>query len=442
MRQHKQLLSSYNDYPRVSSIVMRPEKYSHLKSLPGPVIARGSGTHPTDGAIHENQHVVLMERLNRFLSFDEERAILQAEAGVTVGEILRFFVPRGWFLPVLPTSSKSTLGGCVATDIHGKNHHHEGGFSKHVHSIELISFDGTAKKCSSKEEKDLFFATIGGMGLTGVISEVSLKMIHVETAYMVGKRQLAQNFDQLFQTFQEAAAVGRYAYAWVDCLANGKGLVVHANHASLQQLPQHIEEPLNMVGKSRCCPSLCLPNWVIHPTTRRALNRLYYQYQSRRSSDFLIDCSTFFFPSQQERWRSKKGAVAYEFFVPKQSAYKAILKVIEALSKSGFSASSAFLQVCGKGSEGYLSFAKEGFAFQFSLPLTQDSPFAFLNQLDQIVLEHGGHVCLAKDVRLQPHTFRSMYPQLHKWQNIKASCDPRMHFASNLSKRLELGNKQ
>lgn len=442
MREYKKIISPKNGFPKASSILIRPEKIHVLKNIKHPLIARGSGSNPTDGSLHENHHVLLMERFNRFLDFNDQTGVLRAESGVTIGEIHQTFIPRGWFLPVFSRSLQSTLGGCVATDTRSCNHHLEGSFSQHVESIEILLGTRESVRCSQKEEQDIFRATVGSMGLTGIIKELDVRLKPIETAYIAGKRSMVSNFDQLFEKLLEVAKEEQYVHAWVDCFSNGRGVVFGGHHASLHELPKKIEEPLKASFNKLKKHSLSLPAGLIHTKAKKLFHSLCYHLQSRMPTDFVSSISDFFFTPRIDYWSSKKGSISYEFFIPKQTAHAAMTQVIDAMAQSNLCPSGGYLQVCGKASDGFFSFAREGYSFEFSLPFKDDSLFHFLNKIDKIVMEHAGQVNIAKDIRLSPQHFQSMYTQLTKWQAIKRSIDPENFFQSNLSKRLAITERE
>jgi decaprenylphospho-beta-D-ribofuranose 2-oxidase len=230
-------ISGWGRYPVQSCELQRPERYADLRPDDSvSLIPRGQGRSYGDAALNENGQVLLTERVNRLLEFDLESGILRAEAGVTLAEILNVVIPKGWFLPVTPGTKFVSLGGCVAADVHGKNHHHEGSFGAHVLVLELILADGSRVACSATKNPQLFWATVGGMGLTGIIGEVTLQLVPISSAYMMVRHHVAVDLEQLFEHLQNPAQDDRYTVAWIDSLASGKIWGVVSPCAGIMQL--------------------------------------------------------------------------------------------------------------------------------------------------------------------------------------------------------------
>lgn len=447
MKQSKKSISGWNKYPITSSYLMRPERYRELRNCEvSPLIARGLGRSYGDASLNTNHPVMLMERLNRFLSFDEEKGILRAEAGVSLEEILQVFVPRGWFLPVTPGTKFATLGGCVATDVHGKNHHVDGAFAKYVKSLEIILADGSVRKCSPKQDPDLFWATVGGMGLTGIISEVSLQLLPIESAYMIVKHHAAENFEQVWAILSNNEIDDKYSVAWIDCLSTGKdfgrSIVMNGHHAVLTELPLKIKDPLYIKPRKNFSLPFNCPSWLLNPWTIQAFNTLYFRTQAAKKDPFVVDYDSYFYPldsiANWNRLYGKKGFLQYQFVVPTNTAREALKTILEELTKSQRVSFLAVLKRFGRENEGFLSFPREGYTLALDIPIKDDSLFSFLDHLDRLVLQYGGRIYLAKDARMKPDTFRAMYPRLGQWQRIKTTVDPQHRFSSDLSRRLEM----
>ena len=255
----------------------RPERYADLRPDADSVIARGQGRSYGDAALNENGRVLLTERVNRLLEFDAEKGILRAEAGATLAEILEVIAPKGWFLPVTPGTKFVSLGGCVAADVHGKNHHHEGSFGDHVLAIELILADGSHVACSPSENAELFWATVGGMGLTGIIGEVTLKLIPIQSAHMMVRHHAADDLEQLFQHLQNPAMDDRYTVAWIDSLATGKnlgrGIAMCGHHAAAQELPADFGDALASKPERNRSVPFDFPALGFEPREHRRIQR-------------------------------------------------------------------------------------------------------------------------------------------------------------------------
>lgn len=376
-----------------------------------------------------------------------------------------------------------SLGGCIASDVHGKNHHHDGGFGDHVLDIELILADGSQKTCSATENADLFWATVGGMGLTGIIGEVTLKLIPIQTAKMVVSHHAANNLQHLFQLLQDPALDDHYSVAWIDCLAGGehlgRGIAMFGHHASAAELGANCsaeanpsQPPLDRGGadlalplsrgswrgvasnrscenplqtKTRSTRSLPFdfPSWALNPLSISAFNKLYYYRESRKKEPFLADYDSYFYPldaiGQWNRMYGKRGFVQYQCVIPEATALAGMTALLQELSASRRASFLAVLKRFGAEGKGLLSFPMPGFTLALDLPLRDKGVFSLLEKLDHIVLQHGGRVYLAKDARISAESFITMYPRYVEWLKIKQSIDPANRFNSSLARRLNIG---
>lgn len=437
-------LSGWGRYPRRTCELERPERYADLRCDARTLIARGQGRSYGDAALNQNGRVLLTERVNRMLSLDVDNGILRAEAGVTLADILDVIVPKGWFLPVTPGTRFVSLGGCVAADVHGKNHHHDGSFGDHVLGINLILADGRHVQCSPGEQAALFWATVGGMGLTGIIGEVTLKLIPVGSAYMRVQHHAAGNLRQLFRYLQDPAVDDRYSVAWIDCLAQGqqlgRGVAMCGHHATAAELPADYGDALvRKASRSRALP-FDMPFWMLNPLSIGAFNALYYRREGNKHQPFLTGYESYFYPldgiAQWNRLYGKRGFVQYQCVIPDASAYDGMLALLQALSASRRPSFLAVLKRLGEQGNGLLSFPMAGYTLALDLPIRDEGLFTLLNKLDEIVLQHGGRVYLAKDARLSAESFRAMYPRYTEWLRVKNAVDPEHRFSSSLSRRL------
>lgn len=438
-------ISGWGRYPVQSCELERPERYADLRPNADSVIARGQGRSYGDAALNVNGRVLLTERVNRLLEFDRVNGNLRAEAGTTLAEILDVIVPMGWFLPVTPGTKFVSLGGCVAADIHGKNHHHDGSFGDHVLSIELILADGSRVMCSPSENPGLFWATVGGMGLTGIIGEVTLKLIPIQSALMKVRHHAAVNIEQLFRVMQDTALDDRYAVAWIDSLATGKnlgrGIAMCGHHASAEEVPDNSHLDIKP-ARSHSVP-FDLPAWILNSRSISAFNSRYYRKEGGKRYPFLSDCDSYFYPldaiGNWNRLYGKRGFVQYQCVIPEASAFEGVRSLLEKLSNSRRPSFLAVLKRLGLQGRGMLSFPMSGYTLALDLPIRNNGLFVLLNKLDEIVLRHGGRVYLAKDARLSADSFRAMYPRYTEWLAIKNAVDPQNRFSSSLSRRLGIG---
>jgi decaprenylphospho-beta-D-ribofuranose 2-oxidase len=440
-------VSGWGRYPVQPCALERPERYADLRSAADSVIARGQGRSYGDAALNQNGRVLLTERVNRLLGFDAVNGVLRGEAGVTLAEILAVIVPQGWFLPVTPGTKFVSLGGCVAADVHGKNHHHDGSFGDHVMSIELILADGKRVSCSASENPELFWATVGGMGLTGIIGEVTLKLIPIQSAYMKVRHLAAENFGQLFRHMQDPGNDDRYSVAWIDSLATGnhlgRGIAMCGHHAADEEVPDDYQGDIK-TARNRSIP-FDFPAWALNPLSISAFNSRYYKKEGSRRYPFLCNYDHYFYPldviAAWNRMYGKRGFVQYQCVIPEAAAFAGIRTLLEELSGSRRPSFLAVLKRLGPQGRGMLSFPMAGYTLALDLPIRDDGLFALLDRLDEIVLQHGGRVYLAKDARLSAASFRAMYPRYAEWLKIKAAVDPQNRFSSSLARRLEIGGR-
>jgi decaprenylphospho-beta-D-ribofuranose 2-oxidase len=437
-------ISGWGRYPVEMCEMERPERYADLIPHAESLIVRGQGRSYGDASLNRDRRVLLTERVNRFLAFDREQGILRAEAGVTLAEILQVIVPANWFLPVTPGTQFVSLGGAVAADVHGKNHHRDGSFGHHVLSFELILADGSRKLCSATENAELFRATIGGMGLTGIIGEVTLKLTPIETAAVSVKHYAEPDLEALFKRLEDEKSDDRYAVAWIDTLTGGRnmgrGVAMFGHHAGKAELPAGYEAG-RRDAKPRAIP-FDFPGWALNASSIALFNNAYYRREGAKGA-FVSDYAPYFYPLDAlDHWNrlyGKRGFVQYQCVIPGEAAFEGVKALLEAISQSGYPSFLAVLKRLGAQSSGLLSFPVAGYTLALDFPLRDDGLFAHLNRLDEITLQHGGRVYLAKDARLSAESFRAMYPCYPEWLRIKQSVDPENKFSSSLSRRLKIG---
>lgn len=443
-------ISGWGRYLRRLSTVTRPERTS--EAVPpdsGHMIVRGQGRSYNNAAMSEDGLVMLSERLDRVLAFDETTGLLRAEAGTTLAKVLDEFIPRGWFPPVSPGTKFVSLGGCVAADVHGKNHHRDGGFGAHVADLEIVLADGSRRRCSPQHDAELFWATVGGMGLTGIISEISFRLRPIKTAYMVVEHHRASDLDDLLRMLEDKTLDDHYSVAWIDCLARGRhmgrGVFMRGHHAEVAELRGKVKEPLKLKPRRSFNLPFDLPSWILNSLSGSAFNHFYYWSQGRPQEPFITNYDSFFYPldniSNWNRIYGARGFVQYQCVFPPDTARRGLRMLLEELAHSRRSSFLGVLKRFGPEGAGLLSFPSEGYTLAIDLPVTDPKLFSFLDRLDEIVMEHGGRVYLAKNAHLKPEIFRAMYPRLAEWERIKAKVDPTNRFRSDLSRMLELGTK-
>jgi decaprenylphospho-beta-D-ribofuranose 2-oxidase len=442
-------LSGWGRFPTQSCRVARPDKRRALTDLAqngevASLLARGLGRSYGDAALNENEGVVLTPSLDRFLCFDSGNGQLHAEGGVSLAQIIETFAPRGWFLPVVPGTKFVTIGGAIACDVHGKNHHRVGCFSEFVSEFELLLASGEILVCSRSQNEGAFWATIGGMGLTGIILSARLQLQRIETAYIRTRFSRTQNLNETLDGFGRDAGT-TYSVAWIDCLSSGeslgRGVLIRGEHASPRDLQSAgIEgDPLAYQAPKPKSVPRDFPDFALNPLSVKAFNALYY---ARHASDEKIEgFEPFFWPLDSLGGWNKiygaRGFVQYHCILPLASSREGLTRLLEMIAGSGRPAFLAVLKLYGPENQAPLSFPLAGHSLALDLPASQGI-VEFCRALDAITLEHGGRCYLAKDSTLDAKTFHQMYPRLPEFQTVKRQLDPANRFQSSLSRRLNI----
>lgn len=443
-------LSGWGRVPTATCRVYRPERRSTLSTLIASgaepsYIARGLGRSYGDAAINAGGGVIAQERLNRFLSFDPASGILECEAGVDFAEIIEHLLPRGFFLPVTPGTKFVTVGGAIAADVHGKNHHRDGSLGNFVLSLDLLTAAGKTLHCSQESNRPVFWATIGGMGLTGIILRARLCLCKVETSVIEVRYQKARNLEQALAGMSTGDANCQYSVAWVDCLARGRSLgrsvLMQGNHATADRLPQRASAALTPPPPPKFNVPVDLPSFALNTWSVRAFNALYYALH-REAANRMVPLDSFFYPLDKitnwNRLYGKRGFVQYQAAVPLARGEEALTALLYRLASSRRASFLAVLKRFGAANEGMLSFPMPGYTLALDIPY-EPGLGAFLHELDETVLGYGGRIYLAKDALQKPSTFAAGYPRLKEFQALKKDLDPRGIFMSSLARRLEIG---
>jgi FAD/FMN-containing dehydrogenase len=401
-----------------------------ISSLP-----RGLGRSYGDSCLNNSGKLIDCTGLNRFISFDEQTGILCAESGVTLGSIQREFVPRGWTLPTTPGTQFVTLGGAVANDIHGKNHHFAGSFGCHIESICLLRSDCRIYKCSRNENAELFFATIGGLGLTGIIVTVTIKLSKCTSAYITQTSIPINSLEETLRLLNDYENDFEHIVCWLDLLnysepQNIKGILLLGNQANNQNLHTSSAEILKNI------PVAKLAKHLFYLPAMRFHNYYYYYRNLYRSNIQAISYEKFFYPldniSNWNQLYGEKGFLQYQFVVPQTSAIQTIFQILEILRKTNQQIYLAVLKQFGNiSSGGYLSFAMPGITLAIDLPLKGESTLRALEECDQILLTHGGRVYPAKDARVSAKSYQQFYPQIFEFERYR---DP--YFSSTFWERV------
>jgi decaprenylphospho-beta-D-ribofuranose 2-oxidase len=408
------------------------------------VLARGLGRSYGDAAQNGGGVVVDMTARKRVLSVDTETALVEVEAGASLDELMRLLLPRGLFVPVSPGTRQVTVGGAIAADIHGKNHHVDGSFGRHVVAMDLLCADGTIRTLTPKSE--LFWATVGGMGLTGLVLRATLRMMKVESAYCLVDTERCTNLDDLTRRMTEGDDRYTYSVAWIDCLARGSSLgrsvLTRGWSAPLDRLPPKLQDrALEFRPKQLAVAPAAFPSGLLNRASVAAFNEAWYRKAPRERRDEIQSIAAFFHPLDGvARWNriyGPKGFLQYQFVVP-FGAEDTLRRCIQMLSDTGLASFLAVLKRFGQPSGGHLSFPTPGWTLALDIPLGSPVLGDLLDRLDEEVMTAGGREYLAKDSRLPAAAIPRMYPRLDEWRGIRQATDPHGVFNSDLSRRLGL----
>ena len=401
-----QKVTNWGNFPVVEKEVKSEDSLQKIKDFVksnNEIIARGNGRCYGDASLSE--HIFSTKRLNKFISFDRLNGIIECESGVLLSDILEVVVPQGYFLYVTPGTKFISVGGAIASDVHGKNHHAEGCFSEYVIEFSLLNENGEVLKCSREENSEKFWSTIGGMGLTGIILSAKFKLKNIETAYIRQESIKAENLDEIFKLFEESE-FWTYNVAWIDCLQTGKNIgrsiMMRGEHAFKHQLPKKLQEnPLRLKKKFSPTVPFYFPNFVLNNLTVKLFNLLYFNKQRSKEIKNYIDYETFFYPldavNDWNKIYGKTGFIQYQMVIPKEKGKEGMKRILETIAKSGNGSFLAVLKLFGKNNpEAYNSFPFEGYTLALDFKVNSKLK-NLVEKLDAIVEEFGGRIYLTKD---------------------------------------------
>lgn len=381
------------------------------------LIARGNGRSYGDASLGENIFSTL--KLNKFLSLDEANRTLECEAGVLLSDILAVIVPKSLFLPVVPGTKFITVGGAIAADVHGKNHHVAGSFTEHLIDFKILIETGEIVRCSLAENAELFRRTCGGMGLTGIILSARIRLKQIETAFVRQVSQKAANLEAAMRLFEQTETA-TYSVAWIDCLARGKNLgrsvLMTGEHAQTKELPANLRQnALSFAPPGKLQVPFYFPAFSLNRLSVKAFNFLYYQKQFAARFENFVHYDNFFFPLDGVReWNriyGRKGFVQYQFVLPKNNSYDGLEKILRRIERSGQGSFLAVLKLFGRQNpNAAMSFPMEGYTLALDFKVNE-KVFALLDELDEIVHAYGGRIYLAKDARMNAAFFRASYAE-------------------------------
>lgn len=409
-------------------------------SLTFPVLPYGTGRSYGDVCLNHGHGLLDCRGLDRFLRFDEQEGVLACEAGVSLAEMLSLITTRGWFLPVTPGTSLITLGGAIANDVHGKNHHKAGTFGCHVRRFELLRSDGSRTVCSPDENPELFAATIGGMGLTGLITWAEIQLKPLSSPDLVVEAIKFHGLTEFLELSRESDQGWEYTVAWLDAVSVSnpqRGLFMRANH-----LPGNVTKPANSAGTSSpISVPFDWPGWVLNKWTLRAFNALYYHRQRPAIKRTVQNYAGFLYPldaiDQWSRIYGRRGMMQFQCVVPFEEA-DALQEMLTRISQAGAGSFLAVIKVFGDmASPGLLSFPRPGITFALDFALQGPKTLALFRELISLTRAAGGALYPAKDACMGPGDFTAFYPN---WAGLADLVDP--GFSSSFWRRVTQGQME
>ncbi len=442
-------LSGWGRFPILPCRVSHPRQEKalaeqiHQRSC----IARGNGRSYGDSAMNP-QHTVDMLHFRHMLAFDPRRGILETEAGVTLDDVIATFLPRGWFVPVTPGTRFVTIGGMIAADVHGKNHHQHGSFGNFIQWIDVMDHQGIIRRCSRRSHRQYFEWTIGGMGLSGIILRAAFTLIPVESAWIKQTTVALENLEDTMAAFDDHDD-STYSVAWIDSLAQGKKLgrsiLILGEHAQRQSLDHPYQsDPLHIPKKNPWQMPFHTPSWALSRWSARgaarAFNAIYYRYHARHSGTTVVDLYHYFYPLDRllgwNRLYGHTGLVQFQCVLPLATAKAGLKRLLDTVASSQQGSFLAVLKRLGP-QKSRISFPMEGYTLAMDFPATP-ACLSLLEKLDRITIDHGGRFYLAKDARLRAKTLHQSDPRMLEFASLRKKNSAMRGFASVQSERLKI----
>jgi decaprenylphospho-beta-D-ribofuranose 2-oxidase len=415
--------------------------------LPRGVIARGLGRSYGDPAQNAGGLVVDTTAVSGITELDVARGVVTAAAGTSLDALMRWLVPLGWFVPVTPGTRQVTVGGAIASDIHGKNHHKVGSWCDAVEAMTLVTPAHGPIRVTPESHPDLFWATAGGMGLTGIVLDATFRLHRIETSRVLVDTDRTSDLDSALALMESSDDRYDYSVAWIDLMARGaamgRSILGRGRFAHLDELDRrHRRDPLAFHSSTIATAPAVVPPRLVNTATIKAFNEAWYRKAPKRRRDELQGITQFFHPLDiVDRWNrvyGVHGLLQWQFVVPPE-ATEELRAIIGELSRSGFPSFLAVLKRMGPGNPGPLSFPMAGWTLAFDVPTVPAGPLAdLLDRLDQRVVDAGGRLYLAKDSRMRPELLPAMYPRLDDFVAVRRDVDPKQLLRSDLARRLHL----
>ncbi len=406
----------------------------------GAILSRGLGRSYGDSSLPARaEHKVVGTRLaNRILSFDLATGVVRAEAGLCLAELNRLSMPRGWFTPVTPGTKFVTMGGMVASDVHGKNHHREGCFGAHVRALRMRLADDSVVECGPDEEPELFYATIAGMGLTGHILEVEFQLQRIASPWIYMESERVGDIGEFLAALAEGAPRWPMTMGWIDCLTRGRrlgrGILMAGRWADADEAPRRAPRD----KRTKTFP-VELPNWALNPLSARAFNTLYYWRHLSRHRRAVIPPEPFFYPLdailEWNRAYGRRGFTQYQCVLPRAAGAEAVRAFMELLTKLGGASPLCVIKDCGAEGRGLLSFPKPGTSIAVDMAVSSETQ-GIVDRLNEFVIAAGGRIYLTKDMFTRAEHFRAMEPRLERFLAAREKYDPQRRLKSAQSVRV------
>lgn len=426
-------VSGWGNFPRIESDIYKHWSVNQVQTtISGcnEIIPAGLLRSYGDSAL--NCKMISTLSLNRILNFDKENKTITCESGISFMELINFLSKHKLTLPVTPGTKFITLGGAIASDVHGKNHHINGSFGLWVESLRIILADGTIENCSKTENYELFRATVGGMGLTGLILDATIKLVELKSPIIEQTTFQAQDLQHLFELFEQYNK-NEYTVSWLDTNSKSKKL-----GRGVMLIGCETTENCELIlPKPKFNVPFYFPSNTLNKLSVGILNNLYYL--KNKNSTTHVDFNKFFYPldilNNWNRGYGKNGFIQYQFVVPKEVSSKVITKVLEKMHRDDICSFLTVLKLMGDQNDFYLSFPMKGYTLAMDIPVSKKS-LMFANDLDDLIEDNGGRIYLTKDARMKKKTFWNTYKNINRFLETKAKYDPKNKFQSLQSKRL------